>query len=160
MGRRPGAAGGRPIVCLVCSSGGHFAELHRLRAAWDAFEPLWVTFESQDTRSILGDERMVRAYGPTNRSLINLVRNTWLAWRVLTRKRPVAVVSTGAGVALPFMVVARLRGVPGIYVESLARVTDLSLTGRLSYRFAEEFLVQWPQLAERYPRARYVGRVL
>ena len=150
----------RPVVCLVCSSGGHFAELYRLQAAWCDFEPLWVTFDSHDTHSILRDQRMICAYGPTNRSLVNLARNAVLAWRVIVRERPVAVVSTGAGVAVPFLLVARLRRIGSIYIESLARVSDLSLSGRIAYHLAGEFLVQWPGLTERYPRTRYEGRVL
>ena len=154
------ATSARPSVCLVCSSGGHFAELNRLRTAWDDFEPVWVTLDAHDTRSVLDTERTVFAHGPTNRSLTNLVRNTVLAWRVLGRERPIAVISTGAGLAVPFLLVARLRGIVGVYIESLARVSELSLSGRISYRLAREFLVQWPELATRYPRARYEGRVL
>ena len=154
------SAGTRPVVCLVCSSGGHFAELYRLQTAWCDFEPLWITFDSHDTHSILRDQRMIRAYGPTNRSLVNLARNAVLAWRVIARERPVAVVSTGAGVAVPFLLVARLRRIGSIYIESLARVSDLSLSGRIAYHIAQEFLVQWPGLTERYPRTRYEGRVL
>ncbi|MBN2248006.1 MAG: UDP-N-acetylglucosamine--LPS N-acetylglucosamine transferase [Coriobacteriia bacterium] len=155
-----GAAGLRPVVCLVCSSGGHFAELYRLQEAWRGFEPVWITFDSHDTRSVLRGQRMICAYGPTNRNLVNLARNTVLAWRVLSRERPMAVVSTGAGVAVPFLLVARLRQIAGVYIESLARVSDLSLSGRITYHLASEFLVQWPGLTERYPRARYEGRVL
>jgi beta-1,4-N-acetylglucosaminyltransferase len=147
-------------VCLVCSSGGHFAELYRLGDAWRTAERVWITFDSPDTRSVLVGEEVVYAASPTTRNLGNLLRNLALAWRVIGRERPVAMVSSGAGVAVPFLLVARLRGVRSVYVESLSRVHSLSLTGRVAYRLADEFLVQWPQLAERLPKARYEGRVL
>jgi len=147
-------------VCLVCSSGGHFAELYRMREAWQHHDAVWVTFDSPDTRAILADERVVYAYAPTNRNVPNFLRNLVLAWRVLGRERPFAVVSTGAGVAVPFLIAARLKGVRSIYIESLSRVCGLSLTGRSAYRLADEFLVQWPELAEHLPNARYHGCVL
>ncbi|MFO7610141.1 MAG: PssD/Cps14F family polysaccharide biosynthesis glycosyltransferase [Candidatus Krumholzibacteriia bacterium] len=147
-------------VCLVCSSGGHFTELYRLHDAWRDHDRFWVTFDSPDTRSLLAGEQVLFAASPTNRDLCNLLRNLVLAWRVLGRERPAAMISTGAGVAVPFLLAARLRGVPTIYVESLSRVHTLSLTGRAAYRLADEFLVQWPELAARLPHARYAGRVL
>ena len=47
-----------------------------------------------------------------------------------------------------------------IYVESASRVTGLSASGRMVYRLADLFIVQWPQLTERYPRAVYAGRLV
>lgn len=44
-----------------------------------------------------------------------------------------------------------------IYVESFARVTSLSLSGRLLYYVADRFIVQWEALKERWPRAEYYG---
>ena len=49
-----------------------------------------------------------------------------------------------------------------LFVESIARVETLSLTGRILYaaRLADEVLVQWPALHARYPRARLIGPIL
>ena len=44
-----------------------------------------------------------------------------------------------------------------IYVESFARVTTLSLSGKLLYTFVDRFLIQWPYLKEKYPKAEYKG---
>ncbi|RPB03489.1 Alg14-domain-containing protein [Choiromyces venosus 120613-1] len=44
-----------------------------------------------------------------------------------------------------------------IYVESFARVRSLSLSGKLLYAFADRFVVQWPGLVEKYPRAEFHG---
>ena len=54
----------------------------------EPFERVWVTFDKSDSRSLLRDERVVHAYGPTNRSIKNLLRNLRLAWRVLRAERP------------------------------------------------------------------------
>ena len=70
-------------------------------------------------------------HSPTNRNVPNLLRNTLLAIRVLWRRRPTVILSTGAGLASSFFVVGRLLGIRLVYVESITPVTDLSLTGRL-----------------------------
>jgi UDP-N-acetylglucosamine:LPS N-acetylglucosamine transferase len=89
-----------------------------------------------------------------------MVRNLFLAWKVLASEKPRVVVSTGAGVCVPFFLLARLKGIKTIYIESLARINELSLTGRMVYPFADEFIVQWPGLAEKLPKARFEGQLL
>ena len=118
----------RADLLLVCSTGGHLLQLVALREAWQPFTRAWVTFDKSDARSLLADERVYFAHGPTNRSIKNMLRNLWVAWRVLARGPAEGLVTTGAGVAVPFAWVARLRGAKVVYVESLARIEGPSLT--------------------------------
>ena len=149
----------RPLgpLLLVCSCGGHLMQLVALRDAWGAFDRVWVTFDKSDARTLLAGERVIRAFGPTNRSLVNLLRNLRLARRVLATVRPAAVVTTGAGVAVPFAWLARLRGVPVVYIESFTRIEGLSLSGRLIAPVADRLFVQWPEAAGTGRRTRYAG---
>jgi beta-1,4-N-acetylglucosaminyltransferase len=155
-----GAAARAPKLALVCSSGGHFFELYSLRASWEGpgLEHFWVTFPGSDTDCLLARERTYAAYHPTNRNLTNLVRNLLLALRVLLRERPSVIVSTGAGVAVPFLWLGRLLGARTIYIESITWIHTLSLSGRLVAPFVHELLVQWPQLAATRTKATFVGR--
>ncbi|NOZ13407.1 MAG: UDP-N-acetylglucosamine--LPS N-acetylglucosamine transferase [Acidobacteria bacterium] len=147
-------------VCLVCSTGGHLLELFRMRSAWEQSDCFWVTFDGPDSRCLLRDEQVVFAYCPTNRNLINLIRNTWVAIRTLKRQHPDVILTTGAGIALPFAYVGKLMGIPTVYVESYTRISGFSLTGKLIYPIAEHFLVQWPELAEQYRKAEFGGQVI
>jgi beta-1,4-N-acetylglucosaminyltransferase len=144
---------------LVCSCGGHLLQLLALREAWSPFTRAWVTFDKSDARSLLRDEQVFFAHGPTNRSIKNLLRNLLLAWRVVGTVRPGVVLTTGAGVAVPFAWIARLRGARVVYVESLARIEGPSLSYRLIAPIAERRYVQWPELARALPRTRFVGNV-
>lgn len=146
-------------VLFVCSSGGHLDQLLRL-APWAADkERVWVTFPLPDARSRLADERVVWAFWPTTRNLPNLLRNARLAWRTLRAERPDLVVSSGAGVALPFFVFARLRRIPTAYLEVYDRFETRTLTGRLCRPWASRFLVQWESQAELYKGSVLVGEV-
>ena len=148
------------VVLLVCSSGGHLLQLLSLRAAWEEVPTVWVTFDKSDARSLLAGEQVVHAFAPTNRNIPNFVRNLRLAARLLRELRPAAVVTTGAGVAVPFAWLARLGGIPVVYVESLTRIDGMSLSGRMIAPIASRVYVQWPELAEKVTRARYAGQVL
>jgi UDP-N-acetylglucosamine:LPS N-acetylglucosamine transferase len=78
---------------------------------------------------------------------------------VVRRTRPRAVLTTGAGVAVPFAWIARLHGARVVYVESFTRIDSVSLSCRLIGRAASRVYVQWPELQRLLPRARYVGSV-
>ena len=152
-------AGKAPLL-LVCSTGGHLLQLVALRGAFDGFERVWVSFDGGDTRALLAGERVVHAFAPTNRNVPNLLRNLALAVRVIRRVGPVAIVSTGAGVAVPFAWAGRLLGVPFVYVESVTRIDSPSLTYRLLAPVATRVYAQWPELQRALPRSLYRGNVL
>ena len=145
---------------LVASSGGHLVELLELASAYDRESRHWVTFDKLDAHVLLAGESVVYAYSPTNRHIGNLIRNCFLAFRLLAQLRPDAVITTGAGVGVPFIYAARLLGIKAIYVESLARIERLSLSGRLVYPMTSHFFVQWPELADRYRKCRYEGAIV
>ena len=149
----------RAQLLLVCSPGGHLLQMQGLLAPVFSHTPhrLWISLKAADSESLLKDEPHLWAYGPTNRSLLNLVRNSFLALKILYREKPRCIVSTGAGLAVPFLILGRLFGAKTIYLESFARQTSLSLSGRMVYPFVSAFLVQSPELARRYPRARFEG---
>ncbi len=147
-------------LLLVCSSGGHFSELRALDALWRGYDRTWVTFRAPDTEPALEGERAVWAFHPTNRNLPNFARNFVLALKVLRKERPGLIVSAGAGVSVPFIYAGRLLRIPSVYIESLTRVHDLSLSGKLVYPFVRHFLVQWPGLAAKHKKAEYRGNLL
>jgi beta-1,4-N-acetylglucosaminyltransferase len=147
-------------VTLVCSSGGHLAQLYRLEPWWGRHQRTWVTFQTADAVSLLEGERTVWAYHPTTRNLPNLFRNLRLAWRVLRREGPDVVVSDGAGVAVPFFLVARILRIRTVYLEVYDRINDPTLTGRLCYPLSDLFLLQWEEQRRSYPRGVVIGAVL
>jgi UDP-N-acetylglucosamine:LPS N-acetylglucosamine transferase len=105
---------------------------------------------------LLAGKDVVYAHHPTNRSIRNLLRNTFLAWSTMRRTHPRVVISTGAGVAVPFLWIGRVFGARVVYIESFARTSELSLTGRLVRPIAHRVFVQW-QGAARGRKAEYVG---
>jgi UDP-N-acetylglucosamine:LPS N-acetylglucosamine transferase len=150
----------RAKVMLVCSSGGHLIQLYRLKPWWEKHERVWVTFRKSDSLSMLAGEEIGWAYHPTTRNLPNAVRNLFLAWRLLRRHRPDLIVSCGAGVAVPFFVLARLFRIKTVYVEVYDRIDSSTLTGKLCYPLSDLFLLQWEQQRRYYPKGQVIGRLL
>jgi UDP-N-acetylglucosamine:LPS N-acetylglucosamine transferase len=147
-------------VLLVGSSGGHLAQLLALRPWWTGRHCHWVTFRTPDAESQLDGHSVTWAYFPTTRNLVNAVRNLWLAVRDLRRERPDLVVSTGAGVAFPYFIVARLMRIRTAYIEVYDRIDTPTMTGRLCAPLTTLFCVQWDQQQELYPSAVTIGSLL
>jgi beta-1,4-N-acetylglucosaminyltransferase len=147
-------------ICLVSCSGGHLLQLYRLKSWWSKYDRFFVTFKKQDAISMLKGEKVYWAYFPTTRSIKNLVKNSFLALKILYKNRPDIIVSTGAGVAVPFFYVGKLLGSKLIFIESAGRTNSPSLTGRLVYPVSDKFLLQWKELKRFYPKGRFLEGLL
>lgn len=145
---------------LVASTGGHLAQLIALADWWRPLRRTWVTFDKADARSLLLGEEVIYAYHPTTRNLRNAARNLALARRVLPGVAPDLVLSTGAGVAVPFFLVARSLRIPTLYLEVYDRIDSPTVTGRLCRPISTAFCVQWREQLSLYSGAEYVGPVL
>ncbi|MGC4749390.1 UDP-N-acetylglucosamine--LPS N-acetylglucosamine transferase [Micromonospora sp. DT201] len=148
------------VLLLVSSSGGHLAQLLALRPWYERWRRCWITFDTPEVVSLLDGEEVVPAYHPTTRNVPNLMRNTVLAWRVLRSRRVAAVVTTGAGVAFPFVLLAWLWRVPTVYIEVYDRIDTATVTARLCRPFLSAMLVQWDEQRRQYPEATVVGTLL
>lgn len=145
-------------VCIICSAGGHLSEA--LAAVSEVRAPRYfVTFDEPHVRQRLAREEAYYIIDPHVSPWLYL-RNAWQSLRIFLRKRPRVVVSTGAGIALATCFLAKLTGATLIFIESGARVTTPSRTGKLLYRYADLFIVQWKPLLKHFPRAVYGGPLL
>lgn len=147
-------------LLLVASTGGHLAQLVTMRSWWAKHDRHWVTFDKPDARAALPGEAVTWAHHPTTRNVPNAMRNLVLAVRHLLRDRPDVIVSTGAGVSLPFFVVARVLRIRTVYIEVFDRIDSATMTGRLSYPISDAMCVQWSRQTAVYPESTVIGPTL
>lgn len=145
---------------LVASSGGHLFELNSLKKFWGKQKRFWVSFPTEDAKCILKREKVYWAFFPTNRNALNLLKNIVLAFKILLKEKPDIILSTGAGVAVPFLLVGKILRSRTLYLELITRSRELSLTAYLVYPFVDKLLVQWPELASKYKKAEFRGRII
>ena len=145
---------------FVASSGGHLAHLLWLEPWWREHARAWVTFDTEDARARLAGEVVYHAAHPTNRSVRNAWKNWNMARSVLDWEQPDVVVSSGAGVAVPFIVAARLRGISTVFLEVIDRIDQPSLTARVVGPLVDELVLQWPEQRQALGRGTVVGPIL
>lgn len=146
-------------IAFVCSSGGHLTHLYLLKNFWKDKERFWVTFDKEDSKSLLSEERVYNCHFPTNRNIKNLIKNTLLAIRILRKERPDVIISSGAAIAVPFFYIGKIFSCKTVYIEVFDRVEDLTLTGKLVYPVSDTFIVQWEELREKYPKSINLGSI-
>jgi len=144
-------------VMLISSTGGHFRTLVKLKPFWQNRQCCWVTQKSHSTESLLRQEKVYWAYGPTNRNIKNLIKNLVLAWKVISQERPRLIVTTGAGESVPFVIIGKLFGSQVVFIESITRVEDISLSAKLILPFINRLYVRWPSLKTKYPQAELIS---
>ena len=163
---------------VVLGSGGHTAEMLRLITDFDfdRYGPLTLVTAATDTTSRAKAERELpqaalatarwaeipraREVGQSfGSSVPSTLLALWACVHLIWTASPDLVLVNGPGTCVPVAVLARLSGSRVIFVESWCRVESLSLTGRIMYWVAHRFVVHWPELVRRYPRAEYLGRI-
>ena len=68
-------------------------------------------------------------------------------------------ITTGVLAIVPLALLMKLFGGKLIYIESFAKVTSKTLSGKLLYRFADQFYVQWEEMLKLYPKAIFKGGI-
>ena len=90
---------------------------------------------------------------------LHFFTNLWEAWKILRRERPSLLLSAGAGIVVPFALWAKLMGIPIVFVETLTRVRQPSLTAKIMYRLADRFFYQWESLGKFFPKGECCGPI-
>ena len=142
-------------ILYVASFGGHLAQMERIAEYLSTERAIWVsTRRTQDAPG---------RYVITDFNKNNFWQGARCVFDIVTimRREPFdTVISTGAAPGLLFLLLARLVGRKTIWVDSVANCRRLSLSGRFAALFCHVTLTQWPQVASRHRRVRYIGSVL
>lgn len=148
-------------ICFAASSGGHYEQLMMLYPLMKKYDSFILT---EKTKYMFNDASVktyyVRQINRDERGhLWKLAADTWSSFIIFLKERPDLVICTGALATIPMCLIMKLFGKKLIYIESFARISIPSLTGKFLYRYADQFYVQWKPLLDVYPHALYLGGI-
>lgn len=147
-------------ICFAASSGGHLEEISRLGDLKEGRECFLLTERGIEESRFCETVYYVNKIDRRERGfLLNFIRLFRQSWKVLRRERPDCVITTGALAAYPISLLGKLTGCKLIYIESFARTSTASLTGRLLHPVADLFIVQWEEGLKFFPKAVYGGGI-
>ena len=145
-------------ICFAASSGGHFEQLLMLKPLMEKYESFVITEETTYKVQINNEKTYyLKQVNRKEKSFLpRMVVNSLESFRIFLKEQPDAVICTGVLAVLPVCLIAKIAGKKLIYIESFAKVTSPTLSGKLLYRFADQFYVQWEQMLQIYPRAIFL----
>ncbi len=148
-------------VCFAASSGGHYEQLMMLKPLMDKYDSFVIT---EQTAYDSGNDSLKTYYlKQVNRKertfLFKLLLNTISSLKIYIKERPDVIVCTGVLAMIPMCMLMKLFGKELIYIESFAKVTSATETGKVMYKLADRFYVQWESMKNIFPKATYVGGI-
>ena len=153
-------------VLFIASTGGHLDELMQLKDMFNDYDYHIITEKTKSTLS-LRDKYPNRVnyllYGTYTTFFkriaypFRLICNTFKSLFLYFKIKPQYIVTTGTHTAGPMCLIGHIFGSKVIYIETFANSLTKSNTGRLVYKFADFFVIQWESLQELYPNATYGG---
>jgi len=150
-------------VLFISSTGGHLSELMQLKSMFDKYDFHIIT-EKTKSNMYLKDKYPKRVnylvYGTRSNMLtypFKLLYNCFKSLFLYLKVRPKVIITTGAHSAGPMCCIGKIFGSKIIYIETFANSETKSVTGKLVYKFADLFIVQWEDMLKLYPKAKFGG---
>ncbi|MFD0767743.1 PssD/Cps14F family polysaccharide biosynthesis glycosyltransferase [Bacillus sp. CGMCC 1.60114] len=149
-------------ICFISSTGGHLTQLNNIMKSFDSSSINVITEKNQTTLSLQEKYNVLYLIQQERKNIFfpfifmaNVILSLWYVWKV----KPQYIISTGAGAVIPFCIFGKIFGSKLIFIESFAKVQTPTITGRVLYRFADKFYVQWEELLSVYEKAEFKGRL-
>lgn len=150
-------------ICFAASSGGHYEQILMLKPLMQKYDSFVVTEKTPYNKNVSEKDFTTYYLKQVNRKelrgIFYIIINTLKSINILIKERPNIIITTGVLAIIPLCLLAKLMGTKIIYIESFAKVESPTLTGKLMYKFADQFYVQWPTMLKIYPKAIYKGGI-
>jgi len=150
-------------VLFISSTGGHLSEMMQLKSMFNKYDFHIITEKTKSTM-YLKDKYKKRVnylvYGTRSNMLtypFKLLYNCFKSLFFYLKIRPKVIITTGAHTAGPMCCIGKIFGSKIVYIETFANSETKSVTGRLVYKFADLFIVQWEDMLRLYPKAKFGG---
>ena len=152
-------------IILICSDGGHFAQILELKEMFLSYDYLIVTEESPATLPLKDKYNIKYLKGRSkgqkrNLSFVfSLIVNAFLSLKILIGHFPKAIITTGSHTAIPMCLLGKITGVKIIWILSYARINSRAFSADIIYPIADKFIIQWPGVQKFYKKAVYLGGI-
>ena len=150
-------------VLFISSTGGHLNELLQLKSIMNKYDSYLITEKTKSTISLkeeYKDKISYLIYGTKHNMLtypFKLLANCFKSLYFYFKIKPDVIVTTGAHSAGPMCCIGKIFGSKIIYIETFANIHSKTVTGRIVYKFADLFIVQWESMLKLYHKAIYGG---
>ena len=148
-------------ILFGASSGGHYEQLMMLKPLMNKYDSVILT-EKTDYNMSKGDIKTYYVKQINRKEWkfpFKLIGNSFKCLHIIIKEKPDVMITTGVLAMIPCALLMKLFRKKLIYIESFAKVSSKTLSGKLLYKFADQFYVQWESMLKLYPNAIYKGGI-
>lgn len=148
-------------ICFAASSGGHFEQLMMLKPMMEKYNSFIVTEKTKYGTNAKGIKTyyMIQVNRRELLFPLKLTINVFRSLKIFMTEKPDVIICTGVLAMIPMCLICKIFGRKMVYIESFAKVTSPTQSGRFLYRYSDQFYIQWPQMKTFYPDAIYLGGI-
>ena len=152
-------------VLFISSTGGHFNELMQLTPLFSKYDYHIVTEKDDTTKGCkekYGKKISYLIYGTRAhivKYIFQFIINCFISLFLYVKIRPKYIVTTGTHTAGVMCILGKIFGSKIIYIETFANQNTKTATGKIIYKFADLFIVQWEEMLKLYPKAILGGSI-
>lgn len=148
-------------ICFAASSGGHFEQIMMLKPLMEKYDSFILTEKTKyDVNGKIANMKYLRQVNRKEWNwLFAIAYNTIKSLFIFLKEKPDMIVCTGALAMLPMCIICKIFKKKLIFIESFAKITSPTQTGKFLYKYADEFYVQWKSMLNVYPNAKYLGGI-
>lgn len=149
-------------ICFAASTGGHFEQLLLLKPLIEKYDSFLITEKTEYKVSAIKGRKTYYLQQVNRREWIfplSILINILKSFGIFMREKPDIIITTGALSMLPMCLLLKMFRKKIIYIESFAKITTPTLTGKFLYKLSDQFYIQWKGLLKFYPNAIYRGGI-
>lgn len=144
-------------VFAIASIGGHWVQLLRLMPLFNMNDVSFVSTKPSLKETVEGHKYFLVPDANRNNKT-DLIKCCLSIGAKIVVSRPKVIVTTGAAPGLFGIFIGKILGVKTIWIDSIANVEKLSLSGKIASKIADRVYTQWEHLAT--PKIIFAGNIL
>ena len=152
-------------VLFISSTGGHLSELLQLSPLFEKYDYHIITEKDEANKALkekYGEKIDFLPYGTISKLFSYIFKYFYLCIKTIYyyfKIKPKVIITTGTHTAGPMCILGKIFRSKIIYIETFANRNKKTATGRLIYKIADLFIVQWEEMLKLYPKAIYGGSI-
>jgi UDP-N-acetylglucosamine:LPS N-acetylglucosamine transferase len=143
-------------ILAIASVGGHWVQLLRITKGLRDVKITYVTTNGNFKNMVEGSNFFSITDG-SRWSKLKLILSFLEVFKIIYREKPAVIITTGAAPGLMAILSGKLLGIRTVWIDSVANVDELSMSGKIALKFANRVYTQWPNLAT--DKIIYAGNV-
>lgn len=148
-------------LCFAASSGGHFEQIMMLKPLMEKYDSFLITEKTMYSTDV-NNEKTYFMHQVNRKELLlplKMMGNSFKSLVIFVKERPDVVITTGVLAMIPICLIAKLFRKKLIFIESFAKISSPTKTGKFLYKYADQFYVQWESMLKFYPNAICFGGI-